>query len=926
MNNTFKQSKISVAVAMALVSLAPTLFAATSQTDDNTSATTAFVGYETDNSNSVGYGNNPLVDNNNDFPRSADHEGTSIGRNDFNQTTGSTQTVTGDSPSATGTTTQTSNILINSSTVTVTDGNGVGISLRSVDTQSHGVVGAFLFQGVSGLGDASTTATSRASSTAQIDLNTLTNSGTVSASTGIGLTATSSATTDAIAIIQAWANNDGIETGEYPTGTYTANADAVSVATSDILTNVITNSGTINSTGTGGYGVRLISTATGRTTTVAISRSAYGEDGSNGDDFVDSSVVNGTARSTFDPNETYYSQVTARVNSNTFSNSGTIVVNDGGGVVLNAIANGSTATSYDLSTAGFAVSQVNSNTITNSGIISADYDGTGDNISDGIGLYAITTGVVDQATFDATVSSNTITNTGRVYGMRDGIRLEATSSDTGVAGDKVITNTINNNYVGWDDDPHTAEGRVVYNQIGVYLNASTVNANTLNNSSLIVSDPGMSLDGTSLTKSDQASFNNRNVNFVAIKFNGQGDDGNTINLNNPAYLAGTILLSAGSGVDSNTTVNLTSGYSHSNVWSIQNDSTYAPTAVTLNGQLPWFVRESAVGVNGETNNTYATLDPSALAARANAAADLSEAANVAIATNMTRDLKAPSQLWMTGSYGNNRYDQRESNPNMDQKTRLYTVAFGYDQTVDNYRVGVMGGYNQSKLTTGSLYSDLYSHSYDNESSGGFASLYGMRDLGMFQLDVGLSAGAQEHDDKRFVNDNLKWWGISYAKSNYRSQWVSPSAKLALPIDLGSDWVVAPNAQVSYTYQRIGSYTEKESNSNASFDSYGIGVVESRLALDLSKNIGGLKAVLTGGYMNRDVKSGNSVDVTMIGHKQEVDSWSQNLDAVFARLSLKYDITDKFAVSAMGSYMKAKHQGSDDGTSGGYGNLSLIYKF
>ena len=464
MNNTFKQNKISVAVAMTLVSLAPTLFAAgnTGQTDDNTSATTAFVGYETSTTNSVGYANDPLEST--EFPISDVHEDTTIGRDEFTHTTSPIAPVTGDSPSATGTTFQTSNTLINSSTVTVTDGNGVGISLRSVDTQSHDVVGAFLFQGVSGLGDASITATSNASSTARIDLNTLTNSGTVSASTGIGLTATSSATTDAIAIIQAWANNDGNSTLEYPTGTYIANAEAVSVATSNILTNVITNSGTINSTGTGGYGVRLISTATGSTTTKAISLSAYGEDDGDDQSFIDNGVAGGSIN---DPNETYYSQVTATVNSNTFSNSGTIVVNDGGGVVLNAIANGSTATSYNLSTAGFAVSQVNSNTLTNSGIISADYDGTGDNISDGIGLYAITTGVVDQATFDATVSSNTITNTGRVYGMRDGIRLEATSSDRGEEGDKVITNTINNNYVGWDDDPHTAEGRVVSNQIGV---------------------------------------------------------------------------------------------------------------------------------------------------------------------------------------------------------------------------------------------------------------------------------------------------------------------------------------------------------------------------------------------------------------------------------------------------------------------------
>lgn len=839
----------------------------------------------------------------------------------------------------------------NSGSVTVSGDDNWGIDIYSVvninrssiATYSQSVVGSFGNQGYL------SRALSKVNGAAQTVYLAVENSGTISASgsSSIGIALTSAATANAIANADIDFTMDSDNQGEDErTGSVFAAAQAYSSASAKVIGNQVTNSGIITSTGSSGYGIRLNAEATATTSTVSATADFR--------DYTTDNMPQGTSTS-------YHSQVDAYVNDNDLTNSGSVSVSDGAGIVLDATAVADTSSDYtddnsDIDTGygisggedyayGYAKSQVNGNTISNSGTISADYAGVDTfdnaNTSDGIRLSAVTehvddAGLIDVTTFTAEVDDNTITNTNLIYGMRDGIRLSADNdANDSVTGAAVTNNVINNNYVGWDDDRHTEEGRIVSNQRGIYIIAQTddgenttparVNGNTINNSSLIVSDPGMSLDGTALIKSELSSFDDENQYFIAIELDGQGD-GNTLNLNNPAYLAGTILLSNSINNDTNTTVNLTSGYSHSNVWSIQNDNRYGPADVNLLGQLPWFVRESTVGVNGETNNTYATYDPSMLAARANAAADLSEAANVAIATNMTRDLKAPSQLWMTGSYGNNRYDQRESNPNMDQKTRLYTVAVGYDQTVDNYRVGVMAGYNQSRLTTGSLYSDLYAHSYDNESSGGFASLYGMRDLGMFKLDLGLSAGAQEHDDKRFVNDNLEWWGISYAKSNYNSQWVSPSAKLALPFDLGSDWTVAPNAQVSYTYQRIGSYTEKESNSNASFDSYGIGVVESRLAVDLSKDVGGLKATLTGGYMNRDVKSGNSIDMTMIGHKQQVDSWTQNLDAVFARLSLKYDITDKFAINAMGSYMKAKHQGSDDGTSGGYGNLSLIYKF
>ena len=924
MTPNLKMNKLSVAVTLALVSIS-TIVSADYDADDGANTT---VNNTSNTSSSVvlgdgsGYTGSGAIDNNASTLTGGYNSYTIILNNYFNDVESWT-------PSQDTETSQSGNSITNSATVTVTGNNGIGINLESEHTQTVNAYASILRTGAGDVGDASATATADATANARVGeitagyANTIINSGTlnISGDSSIGISlyadAEANALADARVVVVANADNDG---GGYPIGTYTATATPSAEAVASVNNNEIQNSGVVNATGAGGYGIRLKAYSDTSLSINAVSLD-YRVSGGVADPYGNYGESNNNVRDI----ETYISQVFSEVSNNDLTNSGTVTVGDGGGIVLDAVAVGIASSAYR-SSEGYANSEVKNNTFTNSGIISADYNGSGDNLSDGIGLYATTSGVANSTTFDATIDGNTITNTNLIYGMRDGIRVQASSSDPSTNAAQITSNTINNNYVGWDDDAHTEEGRIVSYKRGIYLDASTVDSNTINNSSLIVSDPGMSLDGSALTKSDPANFDNTNTNFVAIELDGQGDNGNTLNLNNPAYLAGTILLSEGSGVNSNTTVNLTSGYSHSNVWSIQNDGTYGPATVNLLGQLPWFVRDSAVGVNGDTNNTYATYDPSMLAARANAAADLSEAANVAIATNMTRDLKAPSQLWMTGSYGNNRYDQRESNPNMDQKTRLYTVAVGYDQTVDNYRVGVMAGYNQSRLTTGSLYSDLYAHSYDNESSGGFASLYGMRDLGMFKLDLGLSAGAQEHDDKRFVNDNLEWWGISYAKSNYNSQWVSPSAKLALPFDLGSDWTVAPNAQVSYTYQRIGSYTEKESNSNASFDSYGIGVVESRLAVDLSKDVGGLKATLTGGYMNRDVKSGNSIDMTMIGHKQQVDSWTQNLDAVFARLSLKYDITDKFAINAMGSYMKAKHQGSDDGTSGGYGNLSLIYKF
>jgi outer membrane autotransporter protein len=173
-----------------------------------------------------------------------------------------------------------------------------------------------------------------------------------------------------------------------------------------------------------------------------------------------------------------------------------------------------------------------------------------------------------------------------------------------------------------------------------------------------------------------------------------------------------------------------------------------------------------------------------------------------------------------------------------------------------------------------------------------------------------------------VNDNLKWWGISYANSKYDSQWVSPSIKVGLPIDLGSGFVVSPNVQVAYTYHHIDSYSETGSNSNASYNAQDIGVVESKVALDLTQTIDDLKATVTLGYLNRDLVTGDSVRVTMIGDTHDVQSLYETHNAGFVRGGLRWDMSEDLALNLAGTYM----QGSRSGTNGGNGNISIQYKF
>ena len=749
------------------------------------------------------------------------------------------------------------NLLTNDGAVTNigTDPFSAGVGIRSGASSTATATSLATNAG------ASTTSNATSNATATTEINSLINHRDISAESGVIIRAS------AVADASAEANADLLTTANVATAANAAVAD-----------NTLENGGAISSLTAG---VRLLALSDA-------GESAIGD--------------SGTATST----------ASSEISGNILSNSGSTVVANGPGFEL--LAKAGNIDGIDSSFAGYdgspdtANASVSDNTLINQGIIAAA--GTpilaladGIDGANGIRLRAEADGIT---TGTATVSGNSIENRGRIYADRDGISLSAIS----------ILGTIADNSI-----VNLHSGHIVSGDIGVAIVADETTGNSITNSGLIVSDPGMSLDGTTLTKSTSGVDGNWTLG-TAILISGNNlelEANNELNLNAPGYLAGEILL----GADSNVAVNLHSGASHSVRWEIarggfdgdglaqfDQENPYpwgdgaSLTRASLTGSVPWFVNE------GDLADIYATLDPSAFSAAPKQLADLTGMTSSLMRNAMARTPQptradAPSakgavpvraatqqsSVWMAAAGGQMDYDG-DGRATLDQDTDLYGFAAGYtyDFTPER-RMGFMAGYSNSSLEVGSTYSSIYSNSYDNSADGGFLGIYGSSLLGDYTLDLSLAGGWLSHDDRRFVNDNLLWWGRSNASSGYDSSWLSPEIRVSRLFGMADGWSCAPSLGLRYSMQNVDGYTENGSNSNAKVDSRDLATLETTLEAQVARvtSFGGFG--FRGGYFYRSNTGDEQVRITMIEDTRNVSFFADDEGYGFIGADATFNMTE-----------------------------------
>lgn len=783
-------------------------------------------------------------------------------------------------------TTNSGNVITNDGSVTLgLTGGTIAIEFDASGNDTADAEAYVTISGVAGPYSGSTTAVASSDADATTSGNDANNSGTLTADIGIQLSAEAISTATATAQTSVSANTDNSVHPE-ETANATSSAVANAAATSEVDGNTISNAGAINARQLGVY---LYSEATASAGYVSTATAT---------------APSNSGASTSSQTGSDTSAAVATISGNTVENAGQINLqnNDAAGTLtpgvrLEAVASDVAPASYS-GTAGSATATVTGNTISN---------GADATISAEVTVAADTYGILLTASAAnvATVSANTISNEGLIDVSETqgayhaaGIRLSANPGSSG-ASDAVSANNIANS------------GMITSSGFGIVLDGLTVSNNTVTNTGSIVALDGFGLDFYGVTLADNVFTTNGVViaddsNGGVVRFEGAaGADVNTLQISAPAYFSGAFVLDRDANVD----VELTSGVSHSTYWVFADNATSGVGAdsFTTAGEVEWFTGAGNTTQNG-TADTFATIDPSALAAAPHQSADLSTlAANLA-----SRSLNGDEGAWLIGG---NTQTELDGNliSTMDQSIDTNAVALGYNMDWDKGSVAFMIGHAQSDLIVGSQWTDHYVNSYDNSAEGEYLGISTDYNVGQAILGFGVFGGRMSHTDSRFVNDNTAAGGVSYATASYDSSWFAPELRVTTTIDAGNGFSISPSLTGRYTEQSIDAYSETGSNANATYDARTLKTTDVTFGMNFSKSFedGILSASVA--RNNRTITGSDTADVALLNDDQAVTTFVSDVDSWSATLSYEFEMSDNAGLSFYGTYAEG-----DAMTSSGFG--------
>lgn len=435
-----------------------------------------------------------------------------------------------------------------------------------------------------------------------------------------------------------------------------------------------------------------------------------------------------------------------------------------------------------------------------------------------------------------------------------------------------------------DDNIITNSGSVL--AFGTGTEAIAVRSNNIiNNSGRVISSESFSFD---------------------FRISGSGLGENTLNLSAPSFIGGEIEL--GTGYVTDTTVNISTGASHSILWDFSTGDLLGDDP-TIGGTVPWFYNS--------TTKQIATFDPSVLTASVETLTDRTalvsatiqrrlEAAELVInavqrgkpdgtGSEMEAGKFDKSGAWVQVMASQSKNGGGAST--LDRDIALGGLAIGYDANKGkDTRFGMMVGYIDGSSEAASN----WSKSFESDSSGFFAAGYGRKSFGQIFVDLGLSAGiGTDNETTRFVNDNVAALGDSYAKSDPgNSFWISPEIAIGTQIKTMSSWTFSPTAKLRYAAEWFGGYTETGSSAdaNATVDDRMIAVGEARLELAASRHLmlgNSVHALITarGGALGR-ASFGEDATITMLGVTQDVSDFYEDSFAIFAGLDASFAVGDR----------------------------------
>lgn len=362
----------------------------------------------------------------------------------------------------------------------------------------------------------------------------------------------------------------------------------------------------------------------------------------------------------------------------------------------------------------------------------------------------------------------------------------------------------------------------------------------------------------------------------AIRFDG---DANQLNLLAPSFLAGTLVASG-----TNLTVNVTTGPSHSVLWTFDPLNLVGGT-VNANGSVPFFY-DPATG-------QFATFDPTRFASSVDQLNKITGTISD-LAGQRERMLGGDNDVWVR-AFGHLAVFEGDAATLNRNITSLGLAAGGSARVSDHMLLGLTGGYIGNIATAHSRFAT----SIDNKTHGLFANANGQLSLDAFFVGFGLSAGASAHNDRRFVNDNNASLGESWSSASYGSWWLSPQISIGTSLAAADGWVVTPSAQVRYAFESIQGFTETGSNANAIVGAHTVGVGEAKLEIAAAKDFD--FGTLTGrvGAKARRAFGATGADVTLLGQTKTVNYQAADQFAGYVGVDANFALSETAELNISG---------------------------
>lgn len=358
------------------------------------------------------------------------------------------------------------------------------------------------------------------------------------------------------------------------------------------------------------------------------------------------------------------------------------------------------------------------------------------------------------------------------------------------------------------------------------------------------------------------------VSELSNSFRFQNSTNSPLNLLAPSYIGGAF------SFQSTTTLNITTGPSHSVLWTLPANMTGG--APNISGTVPWFYNS--------TTQQFATYDPTALAGSLDALGDMT-----GLLSQVGRAGLNGKGLWVTGFGGS--YDHDGDAMTLGRDIAQWGVAMGYrGPSVAGFDWGLMAGYLNTELDAESR----WTQSYDISGEGWFAGLNARQTLGGVVIDFGLTGGRVDYDQSRFVNDNLALTGgltlgKSWADSSYAGWFVSPEIGVSTLLATFDGWSFTPAARLRYAAQWLDGFSESGSNANAVVGSRDLGMIEASGEIEAAKTVG--NATVSGriGYLSRISTGDEAVSMTLIGVTNSVGFGDTDTEALYAGAGFDLDL-------------------------------------